>query len=85
VSYLLRKARVAYDNVVAGSATGREMIVTGSSGPKESTRYMGRDNNTGGTTLTDRDKIQNGASTSGALGGDTDQNTTSLGVELLTA
>ncbi len=76
---------MAYDNVVAGSATGREMIVTGSSGPKETTRYMGRDNNTGGTTLTERDKIGNAASSSGIVGGDTDQNTTSLGSELLTA
>lgn len=84
MSYLIRKKTVGYDNVVAGSATGREMIIAGSSGPKETTRYMGRDNNTGGSTLTDRDKIGNGASSSGIVGGDTDQNTTSLGIENLT-
>jgi hypothetical protein len=65
------------------------MIVAGSSGTKETTRLGGRDNNTKAVTSSQCDsfvraRIQNGATTATALGGDTDQNTTTLGAELLT-
>ena len=38
MAYNLRSRRVAYDNIASGSATGRELTITGVSGTSESVR-----------------------------------------------
>jgi hypothetical protein len=91
MSITLRGRTVGYDNLVAGSAYGGEHLQDDAleHPPAHTTRYGGLDNNTKAVTSSQCDsftpnRIQNGASTATALGGDTDQNTTTLGVELLT-
>ena len=79
-----RDRRTAYDNIAAGSATGKERTVLGDGGVTElygggygtgSTDSVGRNNITVGSTDLTPDQIGNG-SAAAIVGGSTDQNTT---------